>query len=929
MKKILLLFSAMFFLVQEQQAQQTQDFVFKADQIDIPYERFVLPNGLKLLVYEDHKAPIVAVNVWYHVGSKNEKEGKSGFAHLFEHLMFNGSENFNDDYFQALERIGGTDLNGTTNSDRTNYFQNVPVSALDQVLFLESDRMGHLLGAIDQARLDEQRGVVQNEKRQGENQPYGRQRNLLTKAMYPKGHPYSWTVIGEMEDLNAASLEDVQEWFKSYYGAANAVLAIAGDINPQEVYNKVLNYFGDIPSGPTIQRPEINVPVHNGDTYEVYEDRVPETRILFTWNTPRFGDKEDIYFDLISAILTNGKNSRLYKKLVYEDQTASSVVSYQGSNEIASNFVTWANVKPGADADKVKADLESEIAKLINEGPTAAELKRVKAAYFANFIKGLERIGGFGGVSDILASNETYFEDADYYKKVLKYVEDATPADVQATAKKWLSAGKHVIVCNPFPEYTVETSSVDRSKLPVLGTPKSAKFPELEREKLSNGLNIVLAKRTGVPTVVMNLMVNAGYKTDYLSSPGTASLAMNLMDEGTKSMNSLQISEKLELLGANLYTSSSQDNSNVYLNTLKQSLDASIDVFAEVVLNPSFPQKEFDRLKTEQINNIKKEKSQPFSMALRVMNKYLYGEGHPYSNPYTGTGYEETVQKLTRDEVVDFYETWIKPNNATLVVTGDVDMKDLKAKLEKTLGKWKKKDVPTVVFTKPNINSKNTLYLMDRPESQQSIIIAGHLTEKYGDVSEIALEQMMSILGGDFTSRINMNLREDKHWSYGAGGFVMGTKQERPFLVYTSVQTDKSAESVSELRKEISGFVTDHPATAEEVEKVKTNQILSLPGQWETNASVNNSVVNMVNYNLPDDYYQKYDANVRNLSLAEVKAVGQQAIRPGDVNWFMVGDRAKIASKLDELGFDAIIEIDADGNPKMPAVKAPEAKIKN
>lgn len=926
MKKLLVTLLLFSFVIQKQSA---QGFEFKADQIDIKYERFVLSNGLTLLVHEDHKAPIAAVNVWYHVGSKNEKLGKSGFAHLFEHLMFNGSENFNDDYFQALERIGGTDLNGTTNSDRTNYFQNVPVSALDQVLFLESDRMGHLLGAIDQEKLDEQRGVVQNEKRQGENQPYGRQRNMLTKAMYPKGHPYSWTVIGEMEDLNAASLEDVQEWFKSYYGAANAVVAVAGDINPQEVYQKVLKYFGDIPSGPTIARQEVNIPVHQGDTYEVYEDRVPETRILFAWNTPQFGDREDLHFDLISAILTDGKNSRLYKKLVYEDQTASSVVAYQGSSEIASTFVTWANVKAGEDADNVKKVLEAEIERLIKDGPTEAELKRVKAAYFSRFIKGLERIGGFGGVSDILASNETYFGDASYYKTVLKYIEDATPADVQKTAQKWLTRGKHTIICNPFPEYAVEKSTVDRSKLPDLGAPKNSKFPELQREKLSNGLNIVLAKRTGVPTIVMNLMVNAGYKTDFLTVPGAASLAMNLLDEGTKDMNSLQINEQLQLLGASLSTFSSQDNSNIYLNTLKPSLDASLNLFADVILNPSFPEKEFDRLKAEQINNIKREKSQPFSMALRVMNKYMYGEGHPYSNPFTGTGYEDTVEKLTREDVVNFYKTWIKPNNATLVVTGDVEMSALKSKLEKVLGKWKKADVPSITFSKPQVNSKNTLYLMNRPESQQSVIIAGHLTNKYGDVSEIALEQMVSILGGDFTSRINMNLREDKHWSYGAGGLVLNSKQERPFLVYTSVQTDKSAESVTEIRKEISDFVSSRPATKEEVEKVKTNQILKLPGQWETNASVNGSVANLVNYGLPDDYYQSYDSNVRSLSTEDVQGVSKKVVRPEAMNWFMVGDRAKIASKLDELGFDNIIEIDADGNPLKPTMKEQKEEIKN
>lgn len=926
MKKTILFIILSFLMVTEQNA---QEFKFEANQIDIPYERFVLPNGLTLLVHEDHKAPIAAVNVWYHVGSKNEKPGKSGFAHLFEHLMFNGSENFNDDYFQALERIGGTDLNGTTNSDRTNYFQNVPISALDRVLFLESDRMGHLLGSIDQAKLDEQRGVVQNEKRQGENQPYGKQWDLLTKAMYPKGHPYSWTVIGEMEDLNAASLEDVQEWFKSYYGTANAVVAVAGDVNPEEVHQKVLDYFGDIPAGPTIARQEVNIPTKEFDSYQVYEDRVPEARILFTWNTPQFGSEEDIHFDLISSVLTSGKNSRLYKRLVYDEQLASSVVSFQSSSEIASEFVTWANVKPGGDVDRVQEIMEEELAKLIAEGPSEAELKRVKAAYFSSFIKGLERIGGFGGVSDILASNQTYFGDPSYYKTVLKYVEDATITDVQETAKKWLTKGKHVLLCKPFPEYTVTESPVDRSTLPALGEAKSSKFPQLERGKLSNGLNIVLAKRTGVPTVVMNLMFDAGYKTDYLSSPGTAELSMDVLDEGTKEMNSLEINEKLQLLGASLSSYSSQDNSNVYLNTLKPSLDASIDLFADVVLNPAFPEKEFERLKNEQINTIKQEKSEPISMALRVMNKYLYGEGHPYSNPYTGTGYEETVSKLTRSDIENFYTTWIRPNNATLVVTGDLDMKELTSKLEKAFGKWKKADVPTITFSTPKVNSKNTLYLMDRPESEQSVILAGNLIEKYGDVPQIALEQMVSVLGGDFTSRINMNLREDKHWAYGAGGFVMGAKAERPFIVYAPVQTDKSAESVTELRKEISEFISTRPITQEELDKVKTNQILSLPGQWETNSAVNSSMVNIIKYGLADDYYQSYDANVRNLSLKDVRDVSNTVIKPDAINWFMVGDRAKIAEKLDTLGFDAIIEIDADGNLKIPAVKESKTDIKN
>lgn len=895
-----------------------QDFKFSAKDINIDYKEYTLPNGLTLLVYEDHKAPIVAINLWYHVGSKNEKLGKSGFAHLFEHLMFNGSENYNDDYFQVLERIGGTDVNGTTNNDRTNYFQNVPTAAFDQLLWLESDRMGHLLGAIDQAKLDEQRGVVQNEKRQGENQPYGRQYDLLTKAMFPKGHPYSWTVIGEMEDLNAASLEDVHEWFKAYYGPDNTVLSIAGDVKPEEVYEKVLAYFGDIPSGPTISRPEIQLPKHPSNTREHYQDRVPESRILKAWITPEYGSKEDAYFDLIASILSTGKNSRLYKKLIYEDQSATSANSFQYSSELASRFIVQVNVKPGNEVDALEASTMNIVNEFIANGPTQEELERAKASYFSRFIKGLERIGGFGGTSDILASGATYHGNPEHYKKVLNYVENATVADIKATAQKWLKQYNHTIICTPFPEYSTVASTIDRTKIPALGTPVKASFPDVQRATLKNGLQVVLAQRTGVSTVVVDLMVDAGYSSDQLASPGTASLALNMMDEGTKNLSSLEINNQLQLIGASLSTNSDLDMSYVSINTLKPSLDASLDLFADVILNPSFPEKEFDRLKKEQISRIQREKSQPVTMTLRVMTRYMYGPDHAYSLPYTGSGYEKTVSALTREDLIKFYGRWMKPNNSTIVVVGDVSLDELTGKLEKRFGKWKKGEVPTKNIAAVTPPKGNILYLMDRPESQQSIIIAGHITEPYGGVSEIARENLMAVLGTQFTSRINMNLREDKHWSYGARGLILNAKGQRPFVGYAPVQTDKTAESVTEMRKEITQFVKDKPQTQEELEKVKGNAILQLPGRWETNNAVSNSLSNMVKYGLPDDYYQKYDENVRSLSLKDVNAVSKKLIKPKELNWFVVGDKAIIIDKLKELGFDEIIEIDVDGNPIKP-----------
>lgn len=885
---------------------------------EIPFQKYVLDNGLTLVVHEDHKAPIVSVNIWYHVGSKNEKPGKSGFAHLFEHLMFNGSEHFNTDYFKALESIGATDLNGTTNTDRTNYFQNVPLSAFDQVLWLESDRMGHLLGVIDQARLDEQRGVVQNEKRQGENQPYGREWEMATKASYPVGHPYSWTVIGSMEDLNAAALEDVKDWFKTYYGPANATLVIAGDVKPAEVFEKVKKYFGNIPSGPTLARHTVNIAKRNEDTRQYYQDRVTEPRISMMWNVPQWGTQEGAYLSLASSILTNGKSSRLYKKLVYDDQSSSYVFTYVDKQEISGNFYLGIGVKPTEDYTRVEATANEVLKEFLEKGVTEQELQRVKSEYFANFIKGMERIGGFGGKSDVLAESQVYGGSPDYYKKELQWIASATVADIQNVARKWLSSGKHTIICTPFPNYQTSGTETDRSKLPGLAAQPASSFPDIQRATLKNGMKIVLAQRKGIPTVAADLLFDAGYASDQFAKTGTANLALNLMDEGTQSMNALQISDKLQSIGTSIYTFSDLDASYVRMDALKASIDESLDVFADVVLNPAFPQNEFSRLQKEQINDIKRERTDPFSMVLRVFPKFLYGEGHAYSQPFTGSGYEETVTRITRDDILKFYTTWIKPNNATLVVVGDIEMKDLVSKIEKRFASWKSGDVPKKNLAAVSGKSTNKLYLMDRPESEQSVIIAGYLIEPYGKVSEISREAFVNVFGGDFMSRINMNLREDKHWSYGAGIFVPGAKGQRPFIAYAPVQTDKSKESMEELSKEFKAIASDKPVTQEEFDRNKNNTIMGLPGQWETNRSVRQSLTTVSKYGLPDDYYKTYESKVRALTLEDVRKVSKQLVDPAKLNWFAVGDKEKILEDLKKLGFDEIILIDADGNPLQP-----------
>src|SRR5688500_3028583 len=421
--------------------------------IDIPYERFVLKNGLTVIVHEDHKAPIVAVNVWYHVGSKNEKPGKTGFAHLFEHLMFNGSENFNKDYFQALERIGASDLNGTTNEDRTNYFQNVPVSALDTVLWLESDRMGHLLGAIDKAKLDEQRGVVQNEKRQGENEPYSLSEELITKAVFPANHPYSHTVIGSMEDLGAASLDDVKEWFKTYYGPANAVVVIAGDIDAKTAKAKVEKYFGAIPPGPPVTHFSKWVAPRTGEQRQVAQDRVPQARLYKVWNVPGVGAADNDYLLLLSDVLVSDKASRLYKRLVYDEQIATDVGAFLDQREIGSLFMIQVTAKPGGDLVAIEKAVNEEMQKLFAAPPAQDELERVRTQIFAQFIRGAERIGGFGGKSDILARSQVFGASPDSYKQSLNRMASATTADLQSAGKRWLSDGVYNLEIHPYPGY--------------------------------------------------------------------------------------------------------------------------------------------------------------------------------------------------------------------------------------------------------------------------------------------------------------------------------------------------------------------------------------------------------------------------------------------------------------------------------------------
>ena len=889
------------------------------EDIDIPYEQYTLENGLNVIIHEDHKAPIVAVNVWYHVGSKNEPDGRSGFAHLFEHLMFNGSENFNDDYFQAMERVGATDMNGTTNFDRTNYFQNVPTSAFEVALFMESDRMGHFAGAISQERLDEQRGVVQNEKRQGENQPYGEFFNVVTEYCFPKGHPYDHTTIGSMDDLNAAELKDVKDWFKNYYGAANATLVIAGDVEAEKAIEKVRKFFGDVEPGPPVTQPQSNIAKRSGEVRVKMQDRVPQSRVYMIWNVPEFGNKDAFALDYSAAVLAGGKNSRLYKRLVYDDEIASSVSAFNWENELAGLFVIQVDAKPDVSTETIEKAVNEELQKFLEEGPTQAEIDRERSEWIADFVRGIERIGGFGGKSDILAQNAVYKGDPSFYKTRFEGMKGMDASTVKSVSNKWLSDGKFYLEINPYPEYKTLASGYDRSKgLPELDKAPMVEFPDVQRAELDNGLKIVLANRSTVPVVEMRMLFDAGYAADQFGKPGTAKLAMDMMDEGTDSRSSLEISEELSKLGANLNTGSNLDMSYVSFSALKSKLDRSMDLFSDVVLNPSFPESDFERLKKQQIVDIKQEKSRPQSMALRVAPRFLYGDNHAYGLPFTGSGYEETVKNIEKDDLQEFYNNWIRPNNASLVMVGDITIEEAKNIANKHFGNWKSGEVPEKKLPKVEQGDSDKIYLVDRPGSIQSVVIAGRLIEPYGDLDEIAMNTTNDILGGEFTSRVNMNLREDKGWAYGAFTFAYSAKGQRPFMAYAPVQSDKTSDSMQEIIKELTAFKGDKPATEEEFQKVKENRVLSLPGNWETNNSVEGSLTNLVRYDLSDDYYDEYPGRVRSLQLDDIHKMSDKLIDTSQLKWVVVGDREQIQQEIEKLNMGEIVVIDADGNPVEP-----------
>jgi zinc protease len=920
--------------------------------VNIPYEEFTLANGLRVLVHTDRKAPVVAVSVWYDVGSKHEPKGKTGFAHLFEHLMFNGSENAPGDYFVPMRNIGATDLNGTTSFDRTNYFQTVPTAALETTLYLESDRMGYLLGAVGQGVLDEQRGVVQNEKRQADNQPYGLAYYSILEGLFPEDHPYRHSPIGSMADLQAASLEDVKTWFRSYYGPNNAIIALAGDIDVATAKRLMERYFGKIPAGPETKWPDAPVPTLAAPASKTMQDRVATTRLYRVWAVPGMTDADATPLSVAAGVLGGLASSRLDTALVREERLAVGVAAFNQSFSQVGLFGVQMDVRPGVDVDKAAARLDALIAEFLASGPNADEVQRYVTSTIAGRLSGLEAVGGFGGKATTLASGALFAGDPAFYRKELAALAAATPAQVRDAARTWLSRPVFAMTIEPGqreayvePETTAKAPTANaqatneaqaeaaptpaaadgpaqatRGAMPDVADVRDIRFPTVERSRLSNGIELVYAQQKAVPTTTAMLSFDAGVVADPDDRLGLANFTLDALDEGTGRLNALQLAEARERLGARISTANDADRSQAMLYTPSANLDASVALVADVVRNPAFAPAEIERLRGQTLARIASELTSPAGLAARHVPQRIYGERSPYARLAAGTGDAGVVEKLTRDDLVAFHRAWIRPDKAKVFVVSDRPLAEIRAAFERHLGDWRAEGTGGVkAIDRPAATVSPRIVLVDRPDSPQSLIAGGAVTPLDPKSELLPVTTANSVLGSDFLSRINMDLREAKGWSYGASGSLTRREGAVPYVVNAPVQADRTGEAIASLRREMQTFLTTRGVQPDEFERTINGQTRQLAGQFETSGRVLSAMMTNDMFGRPDDYYDTIAQKYRALTPAELDAAARRAIDPSRFVWVVVGEAAKVRGQLDSLGLP--VEVIA-ASPSAPAPTA-------
>ncbi len=912
--------------------------------VNIPHEQFTLGNGLRVIVHTDRKAPIVAVSVWYDVGSKHEPKGKTGFAHLFEHLMFNGSENSPGDFFEPLQRMGATDFNGTTWFDRTNYFENVPTGGLERTLWLESDRMGHLVGGIDQTKLTNQIGVVQNEKRQGDNQPYGMVEYAQIKAMIPADHPYGHSTIGSMGDLTGASLDDVKGWFRQHYGPNNAVLVLAGDIDARTAKPLVEKYFGDIPRGPQQSPIPVPVPTLSAPKSEVLKDRVANVRIYRNWTIPGLNDADAVPLDVAGSVLGGLASSRLDNALVRDEKLAVGVTAGAQLFAQLGFFEVTADVRPGVDPDLVAKRLDEIVADFIAKGPSEDEVKRVATRQIASRIAGLEAVGGFGGKAVALAEGELYSNDADFYKKSLARYASVTPAEVTASMQKWLTRPVYALRVVPGERDAYEEAGIKaggatfapsyyrgpaagerplapparvaeekpaapvvgarRTPQPALGATTDLKFPVVSRAKLKNGMSVIYAKRNAVPITQVSLSFDAGNAADPRDKLGTQLLMLGLLDEGAGARNSVQIAEAQERLGATISSSASMDTTSIGLFSLSANLAPSLALYADIIRNPTFDASEVERLRNQQLSRVAAEMTSPGAIANRVLPPLLFGADHPYGISFNGSGDPASIAKITRDDLVAFHRRWIRADKCTFFVVSDQPLSAIVKALNAQFGSWQSSGEAGVKPMGAKAIAPNPrIILVNRPDSPQSMILGGQVMPLKGTDNLETLIIANEVLGTTaILSRLDADLRETKGWSYGVRGKIERLVGDVPYIISAPVQADKTGDSIAALLADIKDFLGPKGVTTEEHARTIEGDIRELPGSFEVAGDVLGGMQRNALYKRGDDYYNGLASRYRAMTASDLDASIRGVLKPDAFLWVVVGDAKIVRPQLDKLG---------------------------
>ncbi len=889
----------------------------------VAFEQFTLPNGLQVILHVDRKLPIVHVNQWFHVGSKNEVARRTGFAHLFEHMMFQGSKNAPGEYFTYVERAGANiregGVNGTTNEDRTNYFSTAPSGKLEYLLWLESDRLATLLDDLTLAKLDNQREVVKNERRQGlENQPYGRAFKLISENLFPAGHPYSWPVIGSQEDLNAATLEDVKDFFRTYYTPNNLSLVIAGDFEPAEAKRLVEKYFGSIPPGPALDRPARWVPQLTSERIVTVRDRVPLARTYLAWPTPPYFDKDEAELDLAALILSDGLSSRLKKAAIYDKQLSSEVTAFNGTSEISDTFVITATARPGVSQVEMEQVITAAIKRLAKDGPTEAELNRAKTKQEFGFVSGLERIGGFGGKADRLNQYNTFLGVPDKFEADVERYRRVTPATLKAAVAKWLDTPNRLLVrFQPETSGRVASTAPDRATVPGIGEDRAFQTPQVKSAKLANGLDIFVVERPDLPKVSVDLATRAGATGDPKGKEGVAYLTLKALNRGTKTQNALTIEDRLGNLGTELGSATSREYSQISFEVLKRNLAPALEVVADVILNPTFPAAEVDRVKKEHLDFLEQGNKDPNTIAARIRSILAFGREHPYGRP--AQGLTTTVAPLKREDLVQYYQTFLKPGGSALIFVGDITLAEATELAKKTLGSWKGGEAPAVTIPTPQPVGPGKVFLVDRQDAAQTVVLQILNAPNRTSTDYYSLQLADAVWGGGgFGTRLNLNLREDKGYSYGVFSNRLLLKNAGVWWAQGGVQTDKTKESLVEFAGELKALNGTKPISEQELAAAKTTRTRGYAQQFESLSRIAGQIAELWAYGLPMTRLQQESEQLSKTPLAEVNQIAQKYAIPAQATLLLVGDRAKIEAGVRSLNLGELVILDAEGKSITP-----------